>query len=265
MRKEKAWFEVLETSRSQRVEICGGLYWGPACASRGMVQENDCAGSEPRGGVFESGGRALGTQPETRSETGVRKIPPAAAEREGYPRRPGKTEEPGRKIKLKFRWGSGQRLTEGNFALGAGAKCAEIIVAEDAGGVTVVEADLDSVVPYLGGRLSSWLWLVHWEERRGQMHAGEGILFGAFVVAGRTGAMIAKEGKVKVAGMAVRPGDIDTGTGFHVDFDGDWLLALINGSGHGNHEFFFELQQSPGGIGLPWGQVVGWPRKLQMR
>src|SRR6516164_5412368 len=25
------------------------------------------------------------------------------------------------------------------------------------------------------------------------------------------------------------------------------------------------LQQSPGGMGLPWGQVVGWPRKLQMR
>ena len=29
--------------------------------------------------------------------------------------------------------------------------------------------------------------------------------------------------------------------------------------------FVLWLQQSPGGIGLPWGHVVGWPRKEQMR
>jgi hypothetical protein len=29
-------------------------------------------------------------------------------------------------------------------------------------------------------------------------------------------------------------------------------------------DFFFS-QHSPGGIGFPWGQVLGWPRKVQMR
>lgn len=105
--------------------------------------------------------------------------------------------------------------------------------------MAIVEADLDGVVPYLRGGLRARLRLVHGQERRGgKIHGGEGFLLGAFIVAGRAGTMVAEKRKIEVAGMAVRPGDVDTRARFHVHFYGSWLLALIDGCGHEGIEVY---------------------------
>ena len=49
------------------------------------------------------------------------------------------------------------------------------------------------------------------------------------------------------------------------------LLGFLRGSsgvgivGLRNQLLDLPLQQSPGGMGFPWGQVFGWPRNVQMR
>jgi len=110
---------------------------------------------------------------------------------------------------------------------------AEIVVAEDAGGVAIVEIDLDSVVADLGGGIGARLGLVHREERgSGEVRGGGVFFFCALVVASGAGAIVAEIGKIEVAGMAVGPGDVDAGAGFDVDFDVDRFFAVIDGGGH---------------------------------
>ena len=112
--------------------------------------------------------------------------------------------------------------------------CAQIVVAEDAGGVAVVEINLDGVVADLCGGIGARLGLVHGEERGGgEIQGGEIFFFGAFIVTGGTGAIVTEIGKIEVAGVAVGPGDVDTGASFHVDFDIDGFLAVIEWCRHG--------------------------------
>jgi len=126
------------------------------------------------------------------------------------------------------------RLAEGDFAGVAGAVSAEVVVAEDAGGVAIVEIDLDGVVADLRGGIGAGLGLVHGEnEGAGEAGGSHGFLFGAFVVAGGAGAIVTKVGEIVVAGVAVGPGDVYAGAGFHVNFDGDGLFALVEWCGHG--------------------------------
>jgi hypothetical protein len=68
-----------------------------------------------------------------------------------------------------------------------------------------------------------------------------GFLFGALIVAGGAWAILAEEGKVKVAGMAIGPGDIDTCSGLHVYFYGCGFFAVIDGCGHGGRSFQFSV------------------------
>jgi hypothetical protein len=127
----------------------------------------------------------------------------------------------------------GIRFTEGGGAFGAGAVSAEIVVAEDAGGMAIVEIDLDGVVAYLRGGLRARRGLVHGQERRGgEVHGSEIFFFGALVVAGGAGAVVAEIREIEVAGVAVGPGDVDPSAGFHVNLDRDGFLALVEWCGH---------------------------------
>jgi len=124
-------------------------------------------------------------------------------------------------------------VAEGSGALFARTERAKILVAEDAAGVAIAEMDLDGVVANWGGRLRTGFGLVQGEERGGgERERRSGILFGALVIAGGTGTIVAQEGKIEVAGVAVAPNDVDTGAGFHVDLDGGRDFALIDGCWH---------------------------------
>ena len=58
--------------------------------------------------------------------------------------------------------------TEGGFAFVAGALGAEVVIAEDAGGVAIVEIDLDGVVADLRCGIGAGFGLVHGQERGGR-------------------------------------------------------------------------------------------------
>src|SRR5215471_12628973 len=80
-------------------------------------------------------------------------------------------------------------------AFGAGADGAEMVVGVDAGRVAVGKGDLDGVVPYLCGRLGAGFRFEH--RKRGRRSKsrrgfGEGFLFGALIVAGGAGAVVAE-------------------------------------------------------------------------
>ena len=124
----------------------------------------------------------------------------------------------------------------------ARAKSAEVIVAEDSGGMPICETDLNSVVADLGGGLRAGFRLKHGQEgRREEIRGGRHrIFFRALVVACRTGALIAKVGEIVVAGMAVGPGDVDTRAGFYVDFYRGGFFSLIDGYGHLEKYFLSE-------------------------
>jgi len=97
--------------------------------------------------------------------------------------------------------------------------------------------------------------------------------------------MVPQKNEIVMARMAIRPGDIYARPCFHVNFYFLRLFPLVYRCRHGKEIFALEfsvqsylltvshdrcylslwLQQSPGGIGLPCGQVCGCPRKLQMR
>ena len=71
-----------------------------------------------------------------------------------------------------------------------------------------------------------------------------------------------------MAGVAVGPGDVDSCASLNVDLHGGRLPSRIEWNGHAREQrqlFDFPLQQSPGGMGLPCGQVFGCPRNVQMR
>ena len=131
-----------------------------------------------------------------------------------------------------LRWSS--RLAEGGFALVAGALGTEIIIAEDAGGVAIVEIDLNGVIADLRGGISTRFGLIHGEQgRSGDVHRRHGFFLGTLVVASRARANVAEVREIEMAGVTVSPSDVDAGTRFDVNFDGGGLFALVQGSGHG--------------------------------
>jgi hypothetical protein len=130
---------------------------------------------------------------------------------------------------------SGGGGAEGFGAVGAGADAAEMVVAEDTGGVAVGEGDLDGVVAHCGSFLCAGFGLEH-GQRRGRSESrccgGVGALSYALVVAGGAGTFVAKVGKIVVAGVAVGPYDVDTGAGGYVDLYAGGLLPWVDGNGH---------------------------------
>ena len=152
----------------------------------------------------------------------------------------------------------------------------------------IVETELYGIVAHLGGGLRAWpsAYTSATPTRRPASGKRDGhLLLASLVVACGTRAIVPKQGKIEVALMTVGPGDVYTRAGFHVDLHGGWFTTgqrvvawvfdqlvysparyLENSASRSvPYDFFSELQQSPGGMGLPWGQVVGWPRKLQIR
>ena len=147
-------------------------------------------------------------------------------------------------------------MAEGGIALRAGALGTEVVIAVDARGMAVVKGDLNGVIADLRGGLGSGFGLVHLEERRGlQLHVCHFLLFVALVVAGGAGALVAEIGEVVMTGVAVGPRNVHARTTAHVNLYRCGLFPLINGCWH--LQDFLWLQQSPGGMGLPCGQVVG--------
>jgi hypothetical protein len=109
-----------------------------------------------------------------------------------------------------------------------------MVVAVDTGGMAVGKGELDGVVAYRVGGFRGGLRLEHGEGGGGGWAGcGEGDFLFAFVVASSARALVAKVGKVVVAGVAVRPSDIYAFARGDVDFHASGLFALVDGSGHG--------------------------------
>ena len=124
---------------------------------------------------------------------------------------------------------------EGSGALGAGADGAEVVVAEDAGGVAVGEGDLDGVVADGGGLLRAGLGFEHGESRGRngpRPGAGVGALSYPLVIASGAGAFVAEIGEIVVAGVAVGPDDVHAGAAGYVDLYAGGLFSCVDGNGH---------------------------------
>jgi hypothetical protein len=126
------------------------------------------------------------------------------------------------------------RFAKGFGAYFAGTKGAQVLVAEDPGGMPVIENDLDRIVPNLGGGIGAGLGLVHGQQRRSRkIERGRHLFFAALVIACGAGALVAQIGKIEVAGVSVSPSDIHAGTGLHVNFHLGGFFALVEWCGHG--------------------------------
>ena len=97
--------------------------------------------------------------------------------------------------------------------------------------MAIVKAELDCVVPYLGGRLCARLRLIQRKNGRGRRGAERNgyLLLAAFIVAGSAGTVVAKQRKIKMASVPIGPGDVDTRASLHVDFHFCGFSAWING------------------------------------
>src|SRR5580704_618473 len=147
-----------------------------------------------------------------------------------------------------------------------------MFVTIDASGVAIREADLYGVVADDRGSFGARLGLKHGQGRKcgtpWGCGCGEGFFFPAVVVARGTGTFVPQISEVVVAGVAIGPGNVNSGSRLYVHLHGGRLSSRIEWKGHARRRdqlFGFPLQQSPGGMGLPWGQVFGWPRNVQMR
>jgi len=138
-----------------------------------------------------------------------------------------------------------------------------MFVAIDAGGVAIGEADLHGVVAYDGSGLRAQLRLEHGKrsKRIGTgRRSGEGFFFAALVIACGAGTFFAQVSEIVVAGVAVGPGDVDPSAGLYVHLHSGRLPSWIEWNGHARRRrqlFGLPLQQSPGGMGFPCGQVLG--------
>ena len=132
-------------------------------------------------------------------------------------------------------------LTRGSCAEGFGtlfarADAAEMVVGINARRVAVAKRDLYGVVAYLRGGFGAGLGLEHGQRgRAGQPRRErlERFFFLPFVIASRTGTLVTQIRKVVMAGVAIGPGDVHTGAAGNVNLHASWLLARIEGSGHG--------------------------------
>ena len=116
---------------------------------------------------------------------------------------------------------SGGCGAEGFGAVGAGADAAEVVVAEDAGGVAVGEGNLDGVIADCCGFLRAGFGFEHWQGRGGRRSCGGvGALSNALLIAGGAGAFFAEISKIVMAGVIVSPGDIDAAAAGDVNFNG---------------------------------------------
>ena len=117
----------------------------------------------------------------------------------------------------------GSEIAKGCGTFGAGADGAEMIVAEDAGSVAVIEIDLHRIVAYLSRGLSANFWFEHGQRRRRnycRRRTGMLMFLVAFFVAGSARAFFTQIRKIVVACVTVGPGDVDACATGNVNLDG---------------------------------------------
>src|SRR5580704_12259957 len=108
----------------------------------------------------------------------------------------------------------------------AGTNFAQMFEAENSCSVAIGKLNLHGVVPHCVGALGGDARFVHGQQRR----AGTGAVLGfllALVVAQRAGAMIAQVRKIVVAGVLVRPSDLDTLAGRDMYFNAHRLFSRV--------------------------------------
>jgi hypothetical protein len=128
---------------------------------------------------------------------------------------------------------SGRGGAEGLGTIGAGANAAKMIVAVDAGGVTVGECKLDGIVADRGSFLRARFGREHRQRGGGsRARTGKSALSYPLIIARGARALIAKIGEIVVTRMTVRPRDVDTGATGYVNLYAGRFFAEINGNGH---------------------------------
>lgn len=97
--------------------------------------------------------------------------------------------------------------------------------------MAIVKTKLDGVVPYLGGGLSARLGLIHRQQRRrGHVPEGDGDFFlPALIVASGARTVVAQQGKIEVALVAIGPGDVHTRARLYVNLHRDRFSAFVDG------------------------------------
>ena len=116
----------------------------------------------------------------------------------------------------------------------AGTNSSEKIVAVDSRRVAIIEAELNGIVPDLGGGLCPRLGLVlgmngrSWHATKRDGH----FLLTTLIIASGAWTIVTKQWKVKVAFVPIGPGNIHSRTGLDVNFHGCRFSALVNRQWH---------------------------------
>lgn len=124
----------------------------------------------------------------------------------------------------------GAEIARARFAR---ADFAEVIKAENAGGVAVGELDLDRVAPHGSGGACGDFRLEH--GKNGRAASGfrfEPAVFFALFAAGGAGTVFAEVHEIVVASVGVGPDDVHAFTGGDADFYVHGLFAQIERNGH---------------------------------
>lgn len=138
-----------------------------------------------------------------------------------------------------------------------------MVVAEDASGVAIREADLHGVVADDRGGFGARLGLKHRQDRkcgtpRGSC-CGEGFFFPTLIVARGARTFFAQIMKIVVADVAVGPGDVNASAALYVHFHGGWFLPRIQWYRH-------ECKSIWVGLLVLWrihGQLAGLPGRVK--
>src|SRR5258708_5598839 len=129
--------------------------------------------------------------------------------------------------------GLGACRAEGFGALAAGADAAEVVVAEDSGGVAVGESDLYGVIADFGRGFGAGLSLEHRQRRGGSWPCGgKSELLDPLVIASGAGALVAKIREIVMTGVTVGPSNVDAGAAGYMNFYRSGLFAGIDRDGH---------------------------------
>jgi hypothetical protein len=125
------------------------------------------------------------------------------------------------------------RCAKGFGTVGTRADAAQVIVAENTGGMAVGKRDLDGVVADRGCCLRARPRLEHRQSSCGRRaRAGKGALSYPLVIASGAGAFVAKISKIVMTGVTVGPGDVDTRAAGDVNFYRRRFFAGIKRNGH---------------------------------
>jgi len=132
----------------------------------------------------------------------------------------------------------GRRIGDGakfKSAIPARANCSQKIVAENPSRMPVIEINLQGVVANGMSSFCGKPGLEHGKRRRRKYGRGLRalrLLFQAFVIAHRAGALLPQVAKIVVARVSIRPRDVNPRSRGHVDFNLSGLSASINRDRH---------------------------------